>query len=159
MEARLQKLEREVARLKAESPRGEERCRPIDASVPTQTQFPHAVDFELGRTNLRSGDRVDIKEVRGTRPGFEKGGMYVVRGEYTLVSADQASLGFSVTASQRGEGCTTGNGRATQVVQRGSGTFELTTAIVYEGYPHVSLYVDGNGIGGVYIGKGQYLWK
>lgn len=75
-----------------------------------------------------------------------------MRGDYTLASANEASLGLYVTG-----GCTHGNGRASVNVKKGSGTFELATKIVYVGQPHVTFYVEGDGAGGVYFGKGEYL--
>jgi len=130
------------------------RCeRVIDISIPEGTKFPYTVPYELGASSLKSGDRIVIREVRGTRPTFEPGGIYRVVGEYTFGSAAEASLALSVTAVRRGEGCTSGPGRGTQKVIRGSGTFDLVSVMPYPGHPHVTFYVSGNNAGGVYFGK------
>ena len=130
-----------------------------DIDVPATTQFPSSVAFDVGRTSLRAQDRIVITEVRGTRSDLAVGGMYLVRGEYTLSSASEAVINFSVTATSPGDGCTQGNPRAHQNVKRGSGTFELANVISYPGHPHVSFYVDGHGSGGVYFGKGDTLLR
>ena len=58
----------------------------------------------------------------------------------------EAELGFTVTATRPGEGCThNGSALGSKKITRGSGTFELATPIPYDGYPHVSFYVKGNG--------------
>jgi hypothetical protein len=133
--------------------------RVVDTSFPADTRFPYSVKYELGVSNLKLSDRIVIKEVRGTRPKFEEGGIYRVRGEYTLGSAAEAKLALNVTAVRRGEGCTSGNRRGDQKVLRGSGTFELAAPMPYHGYPHLTFYIDGKNAGGTYFGKGQFLKK
>ena len=128
------------------------KCTPVDISFPSATTFPEVVPFDLGRTNLRSGDKITIREVRGTRKDFAVDGVYVVRGDYTLASADEAVLALGVTG-----GCTSHNDRGRVTLKKGSGTFELATKVAYVGQPHVSFYVNGEGAGGVYFGKGEYL--
>ncbi len=162
LEARVHELEREVAdlrgRVSAERRTdliaSEPPCVPKNDSIAAGTQFSSPVAFDLGRTDLRSGDSITIREVLGTRPDFAVDGVYLVRGDYVLASADEASLGFSVTG-----GCTQGNTRGQQSVKKGSGKFELATKIVYVGQPHVTFYVSGQGSGGVYFGKGDFLYK
>src|SRR5262249_21207100 len=83
----------------------------LDATVPEATRFDHEVDFDIGATNLPKVDSIVIREVRGTGEGFEVGQFYLVRGDYSLGSTDEAVLHVSVAASRRGEGCTTGNSR------------------------------------------------
>lgn len=163
LSTRIDRLEKEVAALKAAQ--GERRiaqrspggCR--DATIPEGTSFPHHVDFEVGRTDVVSGDRIVITEILGSRATFEKGGVYLVRGEYTLSSADDAMLAFYVTATRREDACSTGNPRGHRNIRRGSGTFELAHPILTEGYPHVTFYVQGSSAGGVYFGKGAFLQR
>ncbi len=112
------------------------------------------VAFDVGKTNLHAGDSITIREVHGTRPDFAVDGIYRVRGDYTLASADKATIGFNITG-----GCTRNATLNVQAVKRGSGTFELATKIAYVGQPHVTFYIEGNGSGGVYFGKGEYLQK
>jgi hypothetical protein len=129
-------------------------CKPIDISFPSSTTFPVAVPFEIGHTDLHGGDRITITEVRGTQPDFAIDGIYLVRGDYTLSSADEAVIGLNVTG-----GCTSGTERGHVGVKKGSGKFEVAVKIAYVGQPHVTFYVNGQGSGGVYFGKGDYLYK
>ena len=127
-------------------------CKPIDISFPTDTKFPEVVSFDVGRTDLRGGDKITIREVRGTQKELAVDGIYVVRGEYTLASADEAVIGLNVTG-----GCTSHTERGHASIKKGSGKFELAVKIAYVGHPHVSFYVNGEGSGGVYFGKGDFL--
>jgi hypothetical protein len=79
----------------------------VDTSIADGTQFPYVVDYERTADTIAAGDRIVVIEVRGTRPHFEKGGTYLVKGEYMLDSATEATLLLSVTATE-GKGCTTG---------------------------------------------------
>ncbi len=138
-----------------------------DVSVPEGTQIDIPVAFELGKTTMRAGDRITITEVRGTRSDFAVGGVYLVRGEYTLASADEATLAFSASAIDPHDACTTGNGRGRLHVTRGSGKFELARTLVARGHPGLSFFVDsvdgsggflhGAGSGTVQFGKGDFL--
>lgn len=126
----------------------------VDVSVPPSAEFPFALSFQQARATTKAGDVIDIREVRGDRQRLERGGTYLVRGRYTLSSAEKATLLLSVTAMRRGEGCTTGSSpRGRVTVSRGSGDFELATVLPYEGEPHVTFYVDGRNGGGVYFGS------
>jgi len=129
-------------------------CKPIDISFPASTKFPENVAFDLGRSDLRAGDHLSIREVRGTQKEFAKDGIYIVRGDYTLASADEAVLGLNVSG-----GCTSGAERGHVAIKKGSGKFELAVKIAYVGQPHVTFYVNGEGSGGVYFGKGDFLYK
>jgi hypothetical protein len=129
-------------------------CKPIDISFPDTTKFPEVVPFDVGRTDVRSGDKITIREVRGTRKDFAIDGIYQVRGDYTLASADEAVIGLNVTG-----GCTSHTERGHVTVKKGSGTFEVAVKIAYVGQPHVTFYVNGEGSGGVYFGKGDFLLK
>jgi hypothetical protein len=125
---------------------------------PDSTRFPYVVPFQVGKTDLGAGDDIVIKEVLGTKPSFEVGGIYLVRGEYRLGSADESPLYLNVTATARGEGCTSGNPRGQIVVRRGAGTFELASPIPYEGWPHVWFGAEPH-TRGVYFGAGAFLNK
>ncbi len=167
LRARVDRLEAEVAALKSQgrvhqsapaaAPRSARTC--VDVNVPPSTQFPFVVDVERGSTSIKAGDAIEIREVRGTRPQLEQGGNYLVRGSYTLGSADEARLLLSVTAERPGEGCTSGNSRGSMRVSKGSGDFELATRVPYQGKPHVTFYVDGQNGGGVYFGNSKLLKK
>lgn len=166
LEARVGRLEQEIAELKGaqknSSPSRTARSgckRVLDTDFPDNTAFRYAVDYELGATNVKTDDQIVINEVRGTEPSFEVGGIYLVKGRYTLASAPNATLLLSVTATERGEGCTSGNGRASVQVDKGAGVFELAAPIPYPGQPHVTFYVNGANAGGVYFGKDRFLKK
>ncbi len=137
------------------SPRSCDRVHNID--IPDGTQFQHVVPFQVGRIDLEHGDRIVITEVLGTRPTFEVDGIYLVRGEYVLSSAESATLNLNVTATTPGEGCTSGNPRGRKLVRGGSGTFELASPIPYVGWPHVWFSMGGQSKTGVYFGSGAFL--
>jgi len=128
----------------------------FDDSVPRGTAFPYVVHFDLGAADLNGGNGLVVTEIRGTKPRFELGGMYVVRGRYTLASVGEAVVGFHLTAVRPGDGCTNGNGRDEQRVARGAGTFELAMRFTYVGRPRVTFYAHGQSEGGVYFGGGEF---
>jgi hypothetical protein len=168
LQARLARLEDRVAQLEAKRAQapvasaggGDARCeRVLDASIPAGTTFPHLVPYELGKTRLSDGDQITISEVRGTRPQFEQGGIYLVKGSYVLASGDEGTIAFTVTSARPREGCTRNNDRGHQKVKRGTGTFELAVPLQYLGYPHVYFNVVDKGAAGVYLGAGDFLLK
>ena len=143
-------------------PKGFTRCKKfVDITFPQSTTFPHNVSFAVSNSDVRHhrGDKIVIREVRGTRADFAVGSIYLVRGEYTLSSLDRALLVFSTTAKEPGEGCTKGNPRGRIEITRGSGAFELASPIPYLGYPHIWFRVGDESAGGVYFGSGAYLKK
>src|SRR5436190_1846177 len=50
------------------------------------------VPFEIGATYLRSGDKITIEEVHGTADTISVGGLYEIKGTYTLVLLLQVRL-------------------------------------------------------------------
>jgi hypothetical protein len=128
-------------------------------SIPDAAQMTNSVPFDLGQTSNRGADRITITDVHGTQGDFAIGGSYVVRGQYTLASTDEADLAFYITAIDPADGCGDVNRRQTQHVTRGSGTFELANTIGIRGYPHVTFYVGGASTSGVYFGKGDFLQR
>jgi hypothetical protein len=185
LDARVRALEGEVAKLRvavaarpAEPPQSADVARRAaelmqllsagckDVSIPAGTQIDIPVAFDIGRSSTTSGDRITITEVRGTRPDFAVGGIYLVRGEYTLASAAAATIALGVGATDPHDACTMNNTRGRQHVVRGSGTFELATTFVHRGHPGISFFVEGAdgsggqfhgpGSGGVRFGKGDF---
>ncbi|HLA84150.1 MAG TPA: protein kinase [Thermoguttaceae bacterium] len=122
-------------------------------------RFPYVLDFKLGKTGFLKGDRIEITEIRGTRPRFKLGGKYLVRGRYTLASRDRATLGVNVTMTSPPQmpGPEIGQeSYVAEVVDKGSGDFVLEKTLHYEaGMLHVSFYPDGGGssFGEVYFGQ------
>ena len=150
-----------VAVASLDAPAGPRCDQVLDATVPADAKMDQSVDFETGRSTVRPFDRIEITEVKGTSSHFAIGEDYVVRGEYTLESAEEADLSFTVTASRRREGCTTDNPRERIKIIRGIGKFVLVGPILYQGHPHVWF---GRGVGGtdtqgVYFGKGDFLLR
>lgn len=143
LEARPHGLEQQIAELRADvkASTAMQQCKTMHStSVPEATTFDAAVPFAIGESHLRDSDRIVIHELRGTRDHVEVDGAYVVRGEYTLASADEASLGFTVRTTESGQ-CTDGmNSRGHLVVKRGSGSFELAMLIPYSGDASLSFF-------------------
>ncbi len=123
------------------------------ASQDDEKRFPHVLDFRLGKRKFAEGDDIVITEIRGTRPRFEIGGRYLVRGRYTLGSQQSAVLCLYRTTKKRVS--VPGNKNQTMQVEKGSGTFALEKVIHHEGYLHLSFYPSGGGggLGGVYFGQ------
>ena len=65
------------------------------------TRFKHRVRFETGYTEFREGGRIEILEVRGTRPQIEEGGQYLVHGKYKLPPGQRGKIYFYETAIAR----------------------------------------------------------
>jgi hypothetical protein len=127
-----------------------------DVSIPTGTQIDVPVAFDLGASTTKNGDRITIKEIVGTRADFALGGVYLVRGEYTLASGPEATLALGVGATDPRDACTMNNTRGRLHVVRGTGTFELATTFVHRGRPGISFYVEGvDGTGGAFHGPGS----
>ncbi|HEY7428790.1 MAG TPA: sigma-70 family RNA polymerase sigma factor [Gemmataceae bacterium] len=62
--------------------------------------FMFRVPIELGATEFHEDGRIEIVEVRGTRPRIEVGGQYLVRGKYKLPPGERrGKLYFFVTAA------------------------------------------------------------
>lgn len=107
-----------------------------------------AARFSLGRSQFEPGDFIVIHEMYASSPLLAPGDRVVLRGEYQLSSADEASLEMHVTG---GRSHTLPSQRAK--IRRGTGQFELAGEIPYQGDLHVSFYSarGGQSFGGVYI--------
>ena len=86
--------------------------------------------FAVSRTEFHDGDSLVLDEVRGTHDAFVQGGVYRVRGRYTLASAERAHLALTTTNGRS-------DGEKEMDVERGSGTFDFTFGMVELGYPHL----------------------
>lgn len=124
------------------------------------TKLPHEVPFEIGASNLRDGDRITIKQVRGTDKTIQPGQTYEIQGTYKLASHNKAKLAAFVTA-MNSEGKSHARDSQTMTIERGEGTFSLRLKVPYKGKPHISFYslFDGEGFGGVYFGTGDSVLK
>ncbi len=124
-----------------------------------QSDLPCAVHFEQGATKFADGDNITITEVHGTAETFVPGNIYCIKGTYTLASHDKAMLAAYTTAREAKDG--TGPTFAAQetTVNRGNGTFTLFLPMMCRGWPHVSFYANGEGMGGNYFGTGDSVLK
>jgi RNA polymerase sigma factor (sigma-70 family) len=57
-------------------------------------RFRYRIPVEIGSTESKAGGRIEIQEVRGTRPRIEVGGLYVIRGKYVLPPGERGKLYF-----------------------------------------------------------------
>ncbi|HTQ39819.1 MAG TPA: hypothetical protein VMJ32_12390 [Pirellulales bacterium] len=125
----------------------------------SDSAFPYVLHFEQGATKFLDGDNITIIEVRGTADTFKSGQIYWVKGAYTLGSHDKAMLAAYTTAKESKDGY----GKTFTVQQtdvaKGSGTFTLFLPMSCEGWPHVSMYGDGESFSGNYFGTGESVLR
>jgi hypothetical protein len=125
-------------------------------------RFPHALDFCLGENEFLQGDNITIRGIRGTRPAFEVGGKYLVKGRYTLKSQDMARLCFYRSVKKQVSWTKDHPSQVTEV-RNGTGDFSLEKTIQFDGQCHLSFYPVHGGGGGrfgfVYFGQNdQDTW-
>lgn len=120
---------------------------------------PHLLQVEIGDSDFRGGDSLQITEVRGTHPTYVPGGEYVVSGTYVLNSTQEARLLLATTTSNtRNSGPIDPNQRLQ--LKAGTGSFKLTHKMPAAGYPHLTFYgSSGSGVGGVYFGTGSTVLR
>ncbi len=118
-------------------------------------RFRYEVPLEIGKTWSNGEDRITVTGIRGTRPRVEVGGQYLVRGTYTLKSADEGEVFFHVKGPSNA-----GTDLDLQhvPVRRGSGTFSVMHGMSKDGHCHVSLFASKGGdftpAADVYFGSG-----
>jgi serine/threonine protein kinase len=100
-------------------------------------------DF-IGQTWFPRGDSIEITSV--TRSANQ----IAVKGHYSLVSRDHASLELHVTNSKPSG--LPENSEQSMQISKGTGDFVLIDNHVVPGLPHVSMYVDGQTFASVYFG-------
>lgn len=110
------------------------------------------VDFVVDTRQFKSGDLIVIDQVLATSPRLEVGSKVVVRGRYQLSSATKAKLGLFIT-HRSPTGADASSKSQIAPAESGSGTFEVSCDIGYEGDLHVSFYPSsgGSSFGGVYF--------
>ncbi len=121
---------------------------------PVTGDLPHAVQFELGKSEFAPGDGITILQMRGTSEVIKVGETYSVDGTYELASHDRADLAFYATTIGA-SGLTPVDPQQHINVKKGSGSFHLVKTMGQDGYLHVSFYPleSGSGFGGVYFGQ------
>jgi len=126
-----------------------------DSFEDVTSRFQYVVPLEIGKTWSNGQDRLTITEIRGTRPRVEVGGHYLVRGTYTLKSADAGEVFFHVKGPSNA-----GTDLDLQhlPVHRGSATFAVVHGMSKDGNCHVSLFTtkgsDFVPAADVYFGSG-----
>ncbi len=125
----------------------------------TATDFPAAVQFELGDAEFAPGDSITIQQVHGTSSTIRTGETYCVEGTYTLASKEKADL--ALYATTRSPIATPTDPSQIMHIEKGTGTFRLVKTMRVEGYLHVSFYPvpSGSAFGGIYFGQGDGVLK
>src|SRR4051812_31586220 len=117
------------------------------------------VPFEVGATFLRNGDKITIEEMHGTADKIAVGGLYEIKGTYTLASHDKADLAIEVTSSDTKHYPTLKP--QYMKVDKGDGHFTVYLYMWTEGNPHMSFYPadGGSSFASVYFGTGESVLK
>jgi RNA polymerase sigma factor (sigma-70 family) len=123
------------------------------ANVPTD--YPYVIAWKKGREEFAAGNEIAIAEIRGTKPNFELGSRYIVRGRYRLTSAPRGKLAFYITASGV-DGFSSGEEPEQSCeLKSGEGEFTLSRYFDCMGDPHISFYDEkGSNVGGIYFSDG-----
>lgn len=98
----------------------------------------------IGQSYFPTGDSIEITSVKRTKAQM------TVKGQYDLVSHDQASLALYITSNIRPG--FPDDARQSMHIRKGHGDFELTHPHVITGLPHVSMYADGKPFAALYFG-------
>lgn len=126
-----------------------------DAS--STTTFEHVIAIELAKASFLEGDRIVIREIRGTAPTITPGNTYLITGAYTLKSHERATIGAFTTAADPSEGSGPIAKGQVASINKGEGAFTLTMPVTIRGQTHLSLYpVEGGGsFGEMYFNSPQ----
>jgi beta-lactamase regulating signal transducer with metallopeptidase domain len=123
--------------------------------------FKYRVPFETGLTETSEGGRIDIREVRGTRPKIEVGGQYLVRGKYVLPPGERGALYFYASASGPWGKTASLDLQSTQL-EKQEGDFELVHGMAGPGYFHLVLSDPKRYtrmFANVYFGNGDNVYR
>jgi hypothetical protein len=102
--------------------------------------------FYIGQTNFPHGDSIEIISVERNK------NQMTVKGHYSLVSADEASLWLNITATNNDEVPNQTEPPQSIHISKGSGDFELSRSHLVPGLPHVSMYDNHHSFAGIYFG-------
>ena len=112
--------------------------------------YPYVIPIELGDQSFKPGDKIEIQEIRGTKPTYEAGGQYQLCGIYTLASTESASLRVH-------------SGFQGNAVPATKGTAPFFLTFVHDGsdFPNVSFTTGAlnTAIGSSFFGKGPSAFK
>jgi hypothetical protein len=112
-------------------------------------QFPFPVAVERGTTSLTGGDQINITQVRGTSQQFTPGNVYEIKGEYRLLTHQQADVTAFVQMANGNEPLV--NKQQTQSINQGDGNFTLILPYTQAGTPQIALQEGGTNIGSVQL--------
>jgi RNA polymerase sigma factor (sigma-70 family) len=134
--AELERLHRKVNALEVEhtEPRGEA------PGGLFEDRLKHRVPIEIGHTETGEGVRIEIDEVRGTRPKIEVGGHYLVRGRCILPPGKRGRLYFWLTKTTNIANAPTANtDLQSAMVDSEHGEFTLMNSMQGPGRFHLKL--------------------
>ncbi len=96
------------------------------------------VKFTQGTTEFAEGDNIAITKILAKDGTFGKGDVITVKGTYTLTSRKKAQLMLSVTGTD--DASKRPWPMPHKIIDAGTGDFEMTVTIPYEGFCHLSFY-------------------
>ena len=116
---------------------------PLKGLTFTIPPHPICVSDYIGQTDFPKGDSIEITSVERTKEQM------TVKGHYNLVSHDYATLALYITSTN---GNVPEDATQRMEISKGRGDFELTHRHLVPGWPHVSMYADGNSFAALYFG-------
>jgi RNA polymerase sigma factor (sigma-70 family) len=160
LKQQLQQMQQKIARLEQETqpPRHE---RKPDVRF-LADRFKYRIAFEIGRTQIDEGGRIEIREVWGTRPQIEVGGQYLVRGKYVLPPGVRGRLSFYATAGGAWGALPTTLDLQSTAVDQPEGEFALVHGMSEPGNFHLILTAAdrySRWFADVYFGTGDNVWR
>jgi hypothetical protein len=157
--AELEQLRRKVSALEDEhsEPKGE------GPAALLSDRITHRVPIELGQTQMAEGVRIEIDEVRGTRPKIEVGGYYVVRGRCILPPGKRGRLYLLLTKTTNIANAPTANtDLQSAMVDSEHGEFALMNSMQGPGHFHLKLMSADDpleSLANVYFGTGETVLR
>lgn len=115
-----------------------------------------SIPFATSQAQFANGDSITIQEVLASSPTLEPGVTFIVRGTYTLQSADAAILGISLTTTTTVS--VPSQPTARRQIARGTATFEMEYTIQFAGSVYLALSPatgGGNSFGRIYVAGTQ----
>jgi RNA polymerase sigma factor (sigma-70 family) len=157
--AQLAQKEAEYRQARRRGPRPADKT--ASAALAIARHFKYRIPVEIGWTENQEGNRIEIREVWGTQPQIKVGGLYIVRGRYTLSSQERGKLYFWETAEGWGGSGPIMDLQSTRV-QKGQGEFTLLHAMGGPGYFHLVLMGDkgqDSFLANMYFGTGDNVLR
>jgi RNA polymerase sigma factor (sigma-70 family) len=128
----------------------------------TSQLFKYRIPVEIGTSEFKDHNRIEIKEVWGTQPEIKIGGCYIVRGKYSMPNSDGGKLYFYETATEAEHASGNNIDLQSCAVHNRDGEFTLFHEMRYRGYFHVQLFAESGGqsskVADVYFGTGDNVF-